>query len=156
MFRRLFIAATFLLCTSCATVLQGTKEEINFASDPSGAYTTVSDASNGYTPYSLHIDRDQNLQVHFSKPGYQSYYVVDNSHISWGYFWTDAVFTLFIGDIIDAADGALFYHENQMVDAHLEPLATPSPTPVPKATGTPAVPLIINPPPLIPSYNPKE
>jgi hypothetical protein len=119
---RVPVLAAFLAASSCATLFQGTNEEIDLASDPSGANTSISDGRNGVTPYSIHINRDQDLQVHFSKPGYQTYDVSDVSHVEWGYLVSDIFFTGLIGLAVDGLDGAMFYHSEQMVTAHLEPL----------------------------------
>jgi hypothetical protein len=119
---RLLVVLGFLGGASCATLFQGTSEEIDLARDPSGATTSINDGRNGVTPYSIHVNRDQDLQVHFTKPGYQTYDVADVSHVAWGYLVSDLFFTGLIGLAIDGIDGAMFYHSEQMVSAHLEPL----------------------------------
>ena len=121
---RALVLTMFLCGSSCATLFQGTSEEIDLASDPSGATTSINDGRNGVTPYSIHVNRDQDLQVHFSKPGYQTYDVSDVSHVEWGYLVSDIFFTGLIGLAVDGLDGAMFYHSEQMVSAHLEPLPT--------------------------------
>jgi PEGA domain-containing protein len=111
-------------CTSCATLFQGTSEEIQLASDPSGATANINDGRNGSTPYSIRENREQDVQVHFSKPGYQSQDVSDVSHVQWGYVVSDIFFTGLIGLAVDGLDGAMFAHSQQMVSAHLDPLPT--------------------------------
>jgi hypothetical protein len=119
---RVLVGSAFLGGASCATLFQGTHEEIDLASDPSGVNTSISDGRSGVTPYSVHVDRDEDLQIHFSKPGYQNYDVDDVSHVEWGYFVADVFFTGLIGLAVDGIDGAMFYHSEQMVSAHLEAL----------------------------------
>jgi hypothetical protein len=113
-------------CTSCATLFQGTHEEIALASDPSGAAVTINDGHSGSTPYSIHENREEDLQVHFSKPGYQSEDIADTSHVQWGYVVSDIFFTGLIGLAVDGLDGAIFAHSQQMVSAHLDPLPNTS------------------------------
>jgi hypothetical protein len=111
-------------CESCATLFQGTSEEIALASDPSGAAVAVNDGRSGSTPYSIRENREQDLQIRFSKPGYQSQDISDVSHVQWGYLVSDIFFTGLIGLAVDGLDGAMFAHSQQMVSAHLEPLQT--------------------------------
>jgi hypothetical protein len=42
--------------------------------------------------------------------------------VEWGYLVSVFFFTGLIGLAIDGLDGAMFYHSQQMVSAHLEPL----------------------------------
>ncbi|HJU27715.1 MAG TPA: PEGA domain-containing protein [Candidatus Binataceae bacterium] len=116
-----------LLCSSCATLFQGTKEEVMVNSDPSGANVTVNDGRSGVTPYSFRTSRDEDLQIHVSKPGYQPTDISDNSKFEWGYGISDIFFTGLIGLGIDAMDGASFYHEQTMVAAHLDPVTPAAP-----------------------------
>jgi hypothetical protein len=91
------------------------------SSDPPAATVTVNDGRSGVTPYSFRTSRDEDLQIHVSKPGYQATDISDNSKFEWGYGISDLFFTGLIGLGVDAIDGASFYHEQTMVAAHLEP-----------------------------------
>jgi PEGA domain len=120
-----FVAAlvlTTFFCAGCATLFQGTHEEIMVASDPSGAQVTTNDGRSGTTPYSMRISRDEDLQIHISKAGYSPIDIADTSHVEWGYLISDVFFTGLIGLGVDGLDGAMFYHNQSMVTAHLEPL----------------------------------
>lgn len=136
-----------LACSSCATLFQGTTEEIMVASDPAGAQVSTSDGRSGATPFSMRVNRSEDVQIHVSKQGYQSSDISDNSHVEWGYVVSDLFFTALIGLAVDGLDGAMFYHNQGMVTAHLEPIpqATSSqPAPVqPQVAPNPNV----NPPP---------
>lgn len=129
-----FIVLLFITGSSCATLFQGTNEEIDIASDPAGANVTVNDGRSGVTPFSIKENRDSDVQVHFSKPGYESYDVSDVSHVEWGYAVSDFFFTGLIGLGVDGVDGAMFEHSNKMITAHLEPLPNQSPN-VPAPVG---------------------
>jgi hypothetical protein len=115
------------VASSCATLFQGTHEEIMVASDPAGAQVSVNDGRSGVTPYSIRVDRDEDLQIHVSKTGYTAYDESDPSHIEWGYFVSDFFFTGLIGLAVDGLDGAMFYHNHEMVTAHLDPVANTGP-----------------------------
>jgi PEGA domain len=111
-----------VFASSCATLFQGTHEEIMVESDPPGAQVSVNDGRNGTTPYSMKVSRDDDVNIHVSKPGYAPMDVSDESHMEWGYFISDFFFTGLIGLAVDGLDGAMFYHNQTMVSAHLEPI----------------------------------
>jgi hypothetical protein len=111
-----------VFASSCATLFQGTHEEIMVESDPPGAQVSVNDGRNGTTPYSMKVGRDDDVNIHVSKPGYSSTDISDESHMEWGYFISDFFFTGLIGLAVDGLDGAMFYHNQTMVSAHLEPI----------------------------------
>lgn len=115
-----------LFASGCATLFQGTNEEIMVASDPPGALVSINDGRQGTTPYSMRVNRNDDLQIHVSKPGYSSSDIADTSHIEWGYLVSDIFFTGLIGLGVDGIDGAMFYHNQAMVTAHLDQVA-PSP-----------------------------
>lgn len=123
-----------LLCSSCATLFQGTTEEVMVASDPDAAQVTVNDGRSGPTPFSMRVPRSEDLQIHVSKVGYTPYDMTDTSHVEWGYLVSDIFFTGLIGLAVDGIDGAMFYHNQAMVTAHLDPI------PLPRMSQTPAGP----------------
>jgi PEGA domain len=111
-----------VFASGCATLFQGTNEEIMVQSDPPGAQVSVNDGRNGTTPYSMKVSRNDDVDIHVSKPGYAPMDVSDESHMEWGYFISDFFFTGLIGLAVDGLDGAMFYHNQTMVSAHLEPI----------------------------------
>ncbi len=66
------LAAIGIACWSCATLFQGTSEEIMVASDPSGAQVSISEGRSGVTPFSLYVPRSEYLNIHLTKAGYFS------------------------------------------------------------------------------------
>jgi hypothetical protein len=111
-----------VFASGCATLFQGTNEEIMVQSDPPGAQVSVNDGRNGTTPYSMKVSRNDDVDIHVSKPGYAPMDIADESHMEWGYFISDFFFTGLIGLAVDGLDGAMFYHNQTMVSAHLEPM----------------------------------
>jgi hypothetical protein len=106
---------------SCGLVFQGTTEEINVASEPPGATVTLNDGETKVTPFSMTAPREKDLQLHFTKPGYQSADLADNSQVEGGLLLICDVIPLLIPWSIDAAAGAGFRHQQTTVIAHLEP-----------------------------------
>jgi len=52
----------------------------------------------------------------------------DASHVQWGYLVSDLFFTGLIGLAVDGLDGAMFYHNQAMVTAHLDAVPHAAPT----------------------------
>ena len=105
----MFAALSVTAC-SCGLLPQGTTEEINVASDPPGVTVTLDDGETKVTPFSITVPRQKDLQFHFSKPGYQSADVVDNSQVEFGYMTADFI-PLMLPWSFDAAAGAGFAHQ---------------------------------------------
>jgi hypothetical protein len=115
----MFVAGVAGIC-SCGLIFQGTTEEINVMSEPAGATVTLNDGETKVTPFSMTVPREKDLQFHFSKPGYQSTDVTDDSQVEGGYMTLDLI-PLLIPWSIDAAAGAGFAHQQTTVVAHLDP-----------------------------------
>jgi hypothetical protein len=143
-------AAVFVIISlgacSCALLFQGTTEEINVASDPPGATVTLNSGETKVTPFSMTSPRNKDLQFHFSKSGYQSADLSDNSKIEPGFLMVDAI-PLLVPWAIDEAEGAGFTHQQISVVAHLDPevgaagdvpkkTVVPLPPPIPSADGS--------------------
>ena len=136
----LAFAAISVGAGSCALMSQGTTEEITVSSDPSGATVTLNNGETRVTPFSIVVPREQDLQLHFSKSGYQSADVDDNSRVEGGYLAADVI-PFMIPWAIDASSGAGFAHQKTSVTAHLDPeagarddTATKTDLPLPHAT----------------------
>ncbi|HUO03974.1 MAG TPA: PEGA domain-containing protein [Candidatus Binataceae bacterium] len=113
------LAAISVGICSCALLFQGTTENINIQSDPPGAAVTLNSGEKGVTPFSVTVPRDEDLQLHFDKPGYQSVNLTDNSRVE-GIIALDAI-PFLIPWAIDAAAGAGYEHQQSSVTAHLAP-----------------------------------
>lgn len=118
--RALLCAVGSVGVCSCGLMFQGTTEEINVASEPPGATVTLNDGEKKVTPFSMTVPREKDLQFHFSKPGYQSADVADNSRVEAGLAMFEVI-PLAIPWSIDAAAGAGFAHQQTDVIAHLDP-----------------------------------
>src|SRR5271170_7857502 len=137
--RALVVAISSTVVCSCALLLQGTTEEINVASDPPGATVTLNDGETKVTPFSITVPRQRDLQFHFSKPGYQSADVDDNSEIESGYMMA-ALIPLMVPWTIDAVAGAGYAHQQPTVTAHLDP-SEGAPSDVSAKTNAPVPPV---------------
>jgi hypothetical protein len=125
-------------------LFQGTTEQIGVTSDPPGATVTLNNGETRVTPFTITVPREKDLQLHFSKDGYQSTDLVDNSQVE-GLIIVDVI-PLMIPWGIDASAGAGFAHQQTSLYAHLDPTAAAaSDSPLPSATSSPqAVPNTAN------------
>ncbi|HEY1851642.1 MAG TPA: hypothetical protein VGG60_11500 [Candidatus Binataceae bacterium] len=120
------LAVASLAISSCALMSHGTTEEIAVTSDPPGATATLASGETHVTPFTITVPREQDLQFHFSKPGYQSADIVDDTRVQGGYLAADSL-TFFVGLSIDAATGAYFEHQEQSITARLDPASSTAP-----------------------------
>src|SRR5258708_12355865 len=82
-----------LFASGCATLFQGTNEEIMVESDPPGAQVSVNDGRQGTTPFSMKVNRNDDLEIHVSKAGYSPTDIADTSHPECAYVVSDISFT---------------------------------------------------------------
>ena len=106
--------------SSCALLFQGNTEQISVASEPPGATVTLNNGVTMRTPFSIDVRREDDLQLHFAKPGYQSTDVAVNSEVEPGYLMADII-PFMIPWAIDASSGAGFAHQQTSISVHLDP-----------------------------------
>lgn len=142
------LASAFGL-SSCLSVARGKTETIEVTSDPPGAQVVVSDGQTGVTPFSIVARRDQGLVFHFSKAGYQSTDITDESlrdstsNISNGAALAMGLVPLIgipflFSPGIDQATGADHAHRTTEIAAQLSPDGA-VPAASPSASATPSV-----------------
>jgi PEGA domain len=117
----LAVAASPLGVCSCMLLFQGTSEEVTVTSEPPGATVTLNNGETRVTPFTITVPRKQDLQLHFSKAGYQSADLVDGSQVE-GLIVIDVI-PLMIPWAVDASAGAGFAHQQTALYAHLDPVA---------------------------------
>jgi hypothetical protein len=110
------IAATMASASSCATLINGSKQQISFKSEPSGAKvlangTEVCPA----TPcFNVNVKRGGGVMNYtFRKDGFADGQMTDNAMIS-GWYWLD-IFTG-AGWIVDIVSGGAFYWQRSDID----------------------------------------
>ena len=116
--------------SSCALIFQGNTEQISVASEPPGAAVTLNNGVAMTTPFSIDVRREDDLQLHFAKPGYQSTDVEDNSEVEPGYLMADII-PFMIPWAIDAGSGAGFAHQQTSISVHLDPQESAHPPAAP-------------------------
>jgi hypothetical protein len=108
-----------LLLSSCASIVSGSKQNINFNSTPSGATVWVDDVNLGVTPVIAQLERiKKNQKVKIELQGYKPYELILNRKTN-GWIWGNILFGGIIGIIIDASSGAMYRLTPDQIEAQL-------------------------------------
>jgi len=106
----LAVVSMALFLSSCATLVNGTKQTVSFNSEPSGATVILVskkgvETTIGTTPMMTAIPR-KTKDVKFSSEGFytETYHARENANIHWLY-WVDAL-GFFVPAIIDISTGS--------------------------------------------------
>ena len=99
------VAATSLALGGCATVINGTSQDVKFQSDPGGAEVRLTGGQNCTTPCEVSLKRRSDLRADFAKPGYKPAYVLIQSKTG-GAMAGNLLLGGIIGGAVDAANGA--------------------------------------------------
>lgn len=111
-------------CSSCATLLKGTTDQIMVSTDPAGAKVSINSQQSGETPFVATVPSSQNLHIHLQKAGYQDQDIEDDASFRWGYeFWSFVAYVIPL--VVDLSDGAAWGHEQTMIAGHLQHVAQP-------------------------------
>lgn len=97
-------AASFAL-GGCATVINGTSQDVKFRSDPGGAQVKLTGGQSCTTPCEVSLKRRHDLRADFSKTGFKPAYVLIQSKTG-GAMAGNLLLGGIIGGAVDAANGA--------------------------------------------------
>ncbi len=101
------IISTFLF-TNCATILNGTDQEVFVNSSPKGAKIIYNGFDVGTTPKLIRMPKEKQNFVEFQLEGYQSKTVLVQRTTGGGFVVLDILFGL-LPLIVDATNGAWFF-----------------------------------------------
>jgi hypothetical protein len=91
----------------CATIIQGTTQQIGVSSQPSGAVVKVNNQPMGQTPIVLNLKRRDSHTVTIELDGYQPYNQALTRSLS-GWVAGNIIFGGLIGLVVDAATGGMY------------------------------------------------
>ena len=118
----MMIVFTAFVFTSCATILSGTSDEINFSSDPKGADIMLDGLKVGKTPATVSIKRPGfgNKEITLKLDGYE-----DRTFMLQKEFNVMAICNLggIPGWVIDILTGAVMKYSKKNYDLDLDPKA---------------------------------
>lgn len=111
------ITLTFLLLTSCASIIHGSSQSVTFNSQPPGATITIDGKEYGKTPQTISLKRKgrvkgensskKSYDVKVFLEGYYSYDIKINREMD-GWFIGNILFGGIIGIIVDASNGSMY------------------------------------------------
>ena len=99
--------AILLTSTSCSTIINGTKQNIAIASNPSSAQITIDNINRGVTPMTISLARNKSHAVKIALDGFYPYELVLNRKVN-GWIAGNIVFGGLIGLAIDAISGGMY------------------------------------------------
>jgi hypothetical protein len=103
---RLGIVALAALA-GCATIMQGSKQNVGISSSPTGAQITVDNQAMGVTPVTVPLSRKDSHTVKLALAGYQPYELQLSRKTS-GWVWGNLAFGGLPGLAVDAITGAMY------------------------------------------------
>lgn len=113
---------TAIVSGGCATILNGSTQELSFNSAPSGAEVYINGQQVGVTPVSVKWERgNEPVTVEFRKEGYETHTAKLNTEMNMAFLGnliTGGVF----GTTTDAATGAMFKYAPGQYQAVLSPV----------------------------------
>ncbi len=110
---------SLFLMSSCASIIHGTKQDINISSSPSGATIYVNADLSGITPKVITLKRKTDNQIiKLELDGYHPYEVKLERKTD-GWFWGNILLGGLIGMIVDASNGAMYKLDPDIVSASL-------------------------------------
>lgn len=89
----------------CATVLNGTSQDVDFRSDPDGAVVAISTGQTCTTPCTFSMKRGDDLRVDFNREGYKPEHVYVQSRLG-GSTFGNIILGGGFGAVIDGSNGA--------------------------------------------------
>jgi hypothetical protein len=92
---------------ACASIMNGTGQKLNIASEPAGAAVLVDGDAVGNTPVVAKMSRNERHTITVKLDGYQPFEVKTSRHMN-GWVVGNLVFGGPLGLIIDFADGAAY------------------------------------------------
>lgn len=114
----LLLAAVMAGSWSCATIMQGSRQEVSIASTPTGAKVTVNGQEMGNTPLVAKLRRKDKHAVRIEMDGYAPYEMALSRSTS-GWVWGNIVFGGIPGLAVDAITGGLYKLKPEQIEGTL-------------------------------------
>lgn len=92
---------------ACASIMSGTGQKLNIASEPPGAVVLVDGSAVGNTPVVTKLSRNERHTITVRLDGYQPFELKTTRHMN-GWLIGNVVFGGPLGIIIDVVDGAAY------------------------------------------------
>ncbi|MGZ9675544.1 PEGA domain-containing protein [Flavobacterium sp. GNP001] len=119
--KKSFISASLafvLLCSSCATIVSGSKQNVKFESNPSQATILIDEVEVGKTPFEMKLSRKSEHEVLIKLDGYKNYQTTLTKKFNAWYLGNILIGGL-VGLIIDPVTGAIYNLTPKQVNAEM-------------------------------------
>ena len=110
--------------SGCATVLNGTSQDVTFNSQPDGAIVSLNSGVNCTTPCEFSMKRGNDAEVSIDKPGFQPVTVYIQSRLG-GSTFGNIILGGGIGAVVDGSNGASNHLFPNPVFVRLVPVGSP-------------------------------
>ena len=106
-FFNLFFLSCFLFCTSCATIISGSRQQVRITSEPSLAKVFINDVEVGTTPLVKNLKRKQDYVILIKSDGYVTHRAVLKKQFNEWYLGNILLGGV-VGLVIDPITGAMY------------------------------------------------
>lgn len=113
-----FMLAPIMLLTSCATIMQGTKQSIGISSNPANAGIWIDNCFYGQTPMIVKLTRKDNHFLRLELDGFLPFEATFTRQVS-GWVFGNIVFGGICGVAVDAISGGLYRLTPEQIQAQL-------------------------------------
>jgi len=113
------LAVLVLFLVGCATIMQGTKQNVGISSNPSGAKVTINGQTFGNTPLTVELSRKDNHIIKIELEGFLPYETTLTRKVS-GWVAGNIIFGGLIGLAIDAITGGMYKLTPEQIQAELK------------------------------------
>lgn len=108
-----------LLVTSCATIVSGSRQTVEIASEPTAALVYINEIEVGNAPVQKNLKRNQEYQLLLKLDGYNTYETkLEKKFNAW--YIGNIGFGGLIGIIVDPITGAMFKLKPEEIDGQLK------------------------------------
>jgi hypothetical protein len=116
--KNIFIIFFITLLFSCSTIINGSKQQVQFISEPSDAEIIIDGVHIGKTPAMYKLRRGKDHFIEIKKSGYSPYRLTTSKSMS-GWFWGNCLCGGIVGMFIDLVSGSAYDIDPTTVTAHL-------------------------------------
>lgn len=117
----IFCLLVIIVWSGCATIFSGSKEQIEFTSEPSGANIVINNNVEGLTPLKVSLKKGNEYVVEISKDGFKKKTYRLSYSINSGWLILDIISGL-IGIIVDGVTGNWYNFDINHYNTVLEKL----------------------------------
>jgi len=108
-----------MLTSGCATIINGSTQTVEIASEPEGASIMIDGEDFGTTPASVDLKRKTAHVVSIALPGYETQELTLERKTS-GWVWGNIIFGGLIGLVVDISAGGMYKLTPEQLAATLE------------------------------------